>query len=192
VVAAICSQPEFGFANTGEILRSKKPCFFKDVDHEIVIVGYSDTGTKDDFYWIIKNSAGTDWGEGGFGKVGQSDLGIRLHITVPEIRDSPCWDIDLTDAWFTEADAEEYSPPGKYQTPGQIFSKLDLRNGYYKKAQLSSTFDQTEKIKLCNSWCFNEDDCKAWALDKKSCYLKNKYDGTYRADDDHWSAVCRP
>ena len=42
------------------------------IDHSILIVGYGsgpDVNGTEIEYWIIKNSHGTNWGEGGFGKI---------------------------------------------------------------------------------------------------------------------------
>jgi len=52
-------------------------------DHDITIVGYGmENGVK---YWKVKNSWGTGWGEGGFGKIlrGTGHCGIGIDFSVP-------------------------------------------------------------------------------------------------------------
>ena len=43
-----------------------------NVNHAVAIVGYGGAGSAD--YWLLKNSWGTSWGEGGY---------MRLTRTVP-------------------------------------------------------------------------------------------------------------
>ena len=53
------------------------------VNHVVTLVGYGEeNGVK---FWKIKNSWGTDWGEGGFGKIlrGTSHCGIAMDFSVP-------------------------------------------------------------------------------------------------------------
>ena len=40
-------------------------------DHDVLAVGYGKEGSTG--YFIIKNSWGSGWGEGGFGKIAMSD-----------------------------------------------------------------------------------------------------------------------
>jgi len=56
-------------------------CTSSDTDHAITVVGYgtADTGEK---YWLIKNSWGADWGEGGYMRLkrGEGMCGIAKAI----------------------------------------------------------------------------------------------------------------
>ncbi|KAG8437892.1 hypothetical protein GDO86_008550 [Hymenochirus boettgeri] len=51
----------------GIIKPSRKNCDASNVDHEVLIVGFS----REEQYWILKNSWGENWGENGF---------FRLHL----------------------------------------------------------------------------------------------------------------
>lgn len=42
------------------------------LDHAVILVGYNDAGG----YWIMRNSWGTSWGDGGYAKVRYGDCGI--------------------------------------------------------------------------------------------------------------------
>ena len=48
-------------------------CWANTVNHAVVTVGYGITSNLNG-YWIIRNSWGTDWGEGGY---------IRISMTAP-------------------------------------------------------------------------------------------------------------
>jgi len=58
-----------------------------DLDHALTVVGYNTTGPQP--YWIVRNSWGSDWGEGGYFKVLMSDgsgvCGINLDVTFPNM-----------------------------------------------------------------------------------------------------------
>ena len=38
-----------------------------EVDHAVTAIGYGTDNGKN--YWLIRNSWGTDWGEGGYGRL---------------------------------------------------------------------------------------------------------------------------
>jgi len=53
--------------------------------HAVVIVGYNDSGN----YWIIKNSHGIGFDEGGYGKVGYGECEIEDHARYIELSQDP-------------------------------------------------------------------------------------------------------
>ena len=42
-------------------------CYYADTDHVVALVGWNDNGG--DGYWILRNSWGSDWGEGGYMRI---------------------------------------------------------------------------------------------------------------------------
>lgn len=57
---------------------------FTGLNHGIVLVGWSDVGG----YWIIRNSWGSSWGQGGYGKMSYGNIekwGYVYAATVPEM-----------------------------------------------------------------------------------------------------------
>jgi cathepsin X len=59
---------------------------FNDLDHSISIVGYGTDLISAVNYWLVRNSWGTYWGDGGFVRVqrGGNFLGIELSCTVAD------------------------------------------------------------------------------------------------------------
>ncbi len=62
---------------SGGILNCAAPSTF--TDHDVVLVGYNDTGNPNTSYWIIKNSWGSGWGENGYLRAafGCFDIGVE-------------------------------------------------------------------------------------------------------------------
>lgn len=64
-----------------------------DVNHAVLAVGYgvSEEGTP---YWIIKNSWGNSWGDGGYFKMemGKNMCGVATCASYPVVEDSTSMD----------------------------------------------------------------------------------------------------
>lgn len=60
------------------------------LDHAVLLVGYGSEDGKD--YWLIQNSWGTGWGQGGYGKIlrtssrGPGTCGILQHAAYPTLK----------------------------------------------------------------------------------------------------------
>ncbi|CAG2170165.1 unnamed protein product [Oppiella nova] len=50
-----------------------------DINHAVLVVGYGYDKPSDMRYWIVKNSWGRDWGDGGFIYI-RKDAGNRCHV----------------------------------------------------------------------------------------------------------------
>ena len=60
-----------------------------EIDHAVLAVGYGRTDAGD-WYYIVKNSWGTDWGEDGYIRIlatpdGSGICGVNKYVTWPEI-----------------------------------------------------------------------------------------------------------
>ena len=73
-------QKDFSFYSHGVYKNDK--CSSDKLDHGVLVVGYN---MKDTPYWIVKNSWGSGWGEGGYFKIQMSDnmCGICTIATYP-------------------------------------------------------------------------------------------------------------
>merc|ERR1719316_1150600 len=58
---------------------------WQKVDHAVLLVGWGeDLGQK---YWLVQNSWGTDWGEGGFFRIAReiNDSGIESIVVAADV-----------------------------------------------------------------------------------------------------------
>ncbi|KAH7437364.1 hypothetical protein KP509_05G067800 [Ceratopteris richardii] len=63
-------------------------CSKRRIDHGVLLVGYGEAGyaparLKEKPYWIIKNSWGPSWGEGGYYKIcqGHNECGVNSMVS---------------------------------------------------------------------------------------------------------------
>ena len=59
-----------------------------DLNHAVTVVGYNEED-KENPYWIVRNSWGDDWGDGGYVKIaivpGEGVCGIQIEPTYPNV-----------------------------------------------------------------------------------------------------------
>ncbi|XP_056303677.1 procathepsin L [Danio aesculapii] len=83
-VAIDADNPSFLFYSSG--IYKESNCNPNNLNHAVLVVGYgSEEGTD---YWIIKNSWGTGWGEGGYMRMirnGKNTCGIASYALYPII-----------------------------------------------------------------------------------------------------------
>ena len=61
---------EWSFAQYRSGIYSSSGCSANNVNHAVIVVGYGSENGKD--YWLIKNSWGASWGQGGFMKLARN------------------------------------------------------------------------------------------------------------------------
>uniref|UniRef100_A0A3Q3QNC4 Cathepsin 12 n=1 Tax=Monopterus albus TaxID=43700 RepID=A0A3Q3QNC4_MONAL len=81
-VAVDADHPSFLFYSSG--IYDEPNCNSNNLSHAVLLVGYGSEGGQD--YWIIKNSWGTNWGEGGYMRMirdGKNTCGIASYALYP-------------------------------------------------------------------------------------------------------------
>jgi hypothetical protein len=75
VTAAVCTSSAFDAYQTGvyedaNTACTESPCYYAPTDHSVALVGWNDNGDPgSQGYWILRNSWGADWGEGGYMRI---------------------------------------------------------------------------------------------------------------------------
>ena len=82
-MAIDASHESFQFYNTG--VYREPECSPENLDHGVLAVGYGVDAHSGEAYWLIKNSWGTSWGEGGYMTLarGLGHCGVGGLYTVP-------------------------------------------------------------------------------------------------------------
>ncbi|XP_076582013.1 digestive cysteine proteinase 2 [Chaetodon auriga] len=81
-VAIDADHSSFLFYSSG--IYDEPSCNPNNLSHAVLLVGYGSEGGQD--YWIIKNSWGTSWGEGGYMRIirdGRNTCGIASYALYP-------------------------------------------------------------------------------------------------------------
>ena len=63
------------------------------INHALLVIGFGTDSTTGQDYWLVQNSWGTSWGQGGFGKVrrGSNTCGLANCATYP---------VNIADPWL--------------------------------------------------------------------------------------------
>uniref|UniRef100_A0AAY4D9R3 Cathepsin 12 n=1 Tax=Denticeps clupeoides TaxID=299321 RepID=A0AAY4D9R3_9TELE len=83
-VAVDADHSSFLFYSSG--IYEEPMCDPNNLSHAVLLVGYGSEGGRD--YWIIKNSWGTGWGEGGYMRMvrnGSNTCGIASYALYPVV-----------------------------------------------------------------------------------------------------------
>ncbi|XP_036443812.1 cathepsin L1-like [Colossoma macropomum] len=78
-------RPSFRFYESG--VYDEPNCSSTELNHAVLVVGYGTDSSKQD-YWLVKNSYGVEWGQGGYFKIARNknnQCGIGLYAVYPEV-----------------------------------------------------------------------------------------------------------
>ena len=83
VSAAVCVGSAFHAYKAGDVFDMNESCgtYGDEVNHAITLVGWVDESDENHGYWILKNSWGSGWGEGGYMRIryGTSKVGYAAN-----------------------------------------------------------------------------------------------------------------
>jgi hypothetical protein len=113
------------FSYRDGIYSGDAKCTSTGINHALLVVGFGTDSSGQDF-WIVQNSWGTSWGQGGFAKIarGSNTCGIANCATIPVfLVDSSkdqyiLFSRKLHDIQSTGAMCLDGSPAGMYYSKG--------------------------------------------------------------------------
>ena len=115
-----CGDTDFMYYRTGIYECSGKCNCMKTPDHAVVLVGYAPN------YWKIKNSWGSDWGEGGYIRMSRETPNMCNIMQMPtrpilECKGNSCngWDFSNNEDWSKE-EVEEAFEIGDIEKCGEL------------------------------------------------------------------------
>jgi hypothetical protein len=56
------------------------PCYYAETNHCVALVGWQDTSSNGDGYWILRNSWGTNWGENGYMRIAYRSAHVTCAV----------------------------------------------------------------------------------------------------------------
>ncbi|MCF8142609.1 MAG: C1 family peptidase [Deltaproteobacteria bacterium] len=82
------------------------PCFYAITNHGVALVGWDDNNGEG--YWILRNSWGTNWGEGGYMRIKYTSANVACAVAYLTIGGGPSptlqysWNMDTNPGWTTQ------------------------------------------------------------------------------------------